>query len=474
MKNLKLVTLLFGMVCCVTIQAQERQKNILLICMDDLRPELNSFGVSYIKSPNIDKLASDGRVFLNHYVNSPSCGPSRYTMLTGRYGDPGNDAIFERAEKLKVNPNSVPPSMPEWFRNKGYTTVSIGKVSHHPGGLGGKDWNDVNVIEMPNAWNEQLMPVAEWEHPRGAMHGLANGEIRATGKTKMDVFQSFDGPDTSYPDGHIANEAIKQLGKLSSQDKPFFLAVGLIRPHLPFGAPKKYFDLYKNVILPPIQSPEKPTSVSTWHNSSEFFQYNLWGKNPNTDKEFADEVRKHYAACVSYADQQVGFILAKLKETGADKNTIIVLWGDHGWNLGEHAIWGKHNLFEEGVRSPLIISYPELKAKGKQSNGIVETVDIFPTLCDLSGIEKPSFANGESLLPILKDANSSGHVAFSYNGKANSIRTMQYRFTLHKNGATELYDEKSTAKEAKNIAQENPAIVEELKLLLKNKLDKLN
>ena len=475
MKTVKFVSLLIGVFCCTSLLAQHKQpQNILLICIDDLRPELNSFGASYIKSPNIDQLANEGRAFLNHYVNSPSCGPSRYTMLTGLYGNPGNDAIFNRAKLLKQPQNSVQPSMPEWFRKNGYTTVSVGKVSHHPGGRGGADWNDENMIEMPNAWDKHLMPVAEWEHPRGAMHGLANGEIRGKEKGTMDVFQSFDGEDTSYPDGHITNEALAQLEDLTSNKKPFFLAVGLIKPHLPFGAPKKYLDIYEDVELPPIQHPEKPTWTSTWHASGEFHQYNLWGKDPNTNAVFAEEVRKHYAACVSYADTQVGIILEKLKETGADKNTIVVLWGDHGWNLGEHAIWGKHNLFEEGVHSPLIISYPQLKNKGEKTTGIVESVDIFPTLCDLSGVELPNFGDGVSLIPMLKNPKDIGHSAFSYNEKASAIRTQNYRFILHKNGTTELYDHTSKEKESKNVAEVYPQIVAELKQLLIEKLEKKN
>ena len=226
------------------------------------------------------------------------------------------------------------------------------------------------------------------------------------------------------------------------------------------------------MILPPIQHPEKPSWSSTWHSSNEFYQYNVWGKDPNVDKDFADDVRRHYAACVSYADAQVGIILAKLKESGADKNTIIVLWGDHGWNLGEHAIWGKHNLFEEGVRSPLIISYPSLKNKGKKTNAIVETVDVFPTLCDLSGIEKPVFANGESLITLLARPKASGHTVLSYNENGISIRTERHRFTQLKNGAVELYDHTSKEKESVNIAPANPDLVTQLTIELNNKIQK--
>ena len=181
-----------------------QKPNVLLICVDDLRPELKSFGADYISSPNIDALAAKGVAFQNHFVNAPSCGPSRYTLLTGQYGHYGNNALFLRAKKIKNGKEEIKQSMPEWFKAHGYTTVSVGKVSHHPGGRGGKNWNDITKIEMPNAWDRHLMPVAEWQHPRGMMHGLANGEIRVT-RGGMDVFQTVEGDDNIYPDGAIAD-----------------------------------------------------------------------------------------------------------------------------------------------------------------------------------------------------------------------------------------------------------------------------
>lgn len=450
----------------IILTAAGAPKNILLICVDDLRTEVNAFGASYIHSPNMDRLAAQGRPFQRHYVNAPSCGPSRYTLLTGRYGPPQNNALFSRAEKIKAYPDSVPLSMPEWFRTHGYTTVSVGKVSHHPGGLGGADWNNENMIEMPNAWDRHLMPVGEWQHPRGAMHGLANGEIRVKAN-EMDVFQSVDGPDSIYPDGLIVEEGMKQLGELAAnKDKPFFLAVGILKPHLPFGAPQQYMGLYDGVELPPIPHPQKPSGKTTWMGSGEFMRYNHWGKDPRTDAAFATEVRRHYAACVSYADAQVGKLLNKLKETGADKNTVIVLWGDHGWNLGEHAIWGKHNLFEEALHSPLIIAYPEIAAPGKDSEAVVATLDIFPTLCDLTGTPIPDFATGTSLRPMLEKPDTSGHPVKAYQGGAVTLRTATHRFTQHKGGQVELYDHTTREKETRNIAAQNLELVEELKKLL--------
>ncbi len=446
------------------------KQNILLICVDDLRPELKSFGADYIHSPNIDRLASTGRAFHRHYVNAPTCGASRYTMLTGLYGTYGNQALFDRAEKLKTPANAVPPSMPEWFRQHGYKTVSVGKVSHHPGGWGGEDWYDLNELEMPDAWDRQLMPTGPWKHPRGAMHSLAHGEIKPIGsftENKMDAFQSEGDQDTDQHDGLIANAGLEQLEDLAGSDQPFFLAIGLIKPHLPFGSPQRYLEPYVGVNLPPIPHPEKPSWPSTWHSSGEFMnQYLHHGRDPREDPTYADEVRRHYAACVSYVDHHVGKILAKLKETGRDKDTIVVLWGDHGWHLGEHAIWGKHCLFEESLRSPLIIAVPGMNHPGQQSNAIIETVDLFPTLCDLTGLDRPNFAHGTSLRPQIDEPNAQGHPAYAYTNKAQTLRTARYRFTLHQNGDIELYDHDSPAKENQNIASQFPRKVEELKQLL--------
>ena len=447
----------------------EARPNVLLIAVDDLRPELASFGASYVLSPNIDRLASAGRAFRSHYVQAPTCGASRYALLTGRYGGAGNAALFDRAEVLIDEPESVPSSMPAWFREHGYTTVSVGKVSHHPGGLGGPDWDDATQLEMPNSWDRHLLPAGPWQHPRGWMHGLADGEIRFDA-ADMDVYQAKEGPDSTYPDGISIDEALRQLDELASDSAaPFFLAVGILRPHLPFGAPRKYLEPYEDAQLPPTPHPTKPEGRTTWHASGEFMKYNRWSRDPNKDADFALDVRKHYAACVSYADTQVGRLLERLQRTGAAENTIVILWGDHGWHLGEHAVWGKHTLFEESLRSPLIVSYSGIPEPGESTDAIVESLDVFPTLCDLAGLPVPDFVHGESLRSLLEDPSASGHPAVAYHRDAETIRTRTHRLILHDDGHAELYDHTSAERETKNVAGSNSSLVEQLSRKLRDR-----
>jgi iduronate 2-sulfatase len=299
---------------------------------------------------------------------------------------------------------------------------------------------------------------------------LANGEIRKNAKD-MDLFQLFKGPDTAYPDGLITDEALKQMDGLAKESKPFFLAVGIIRPHLPFGAPAKYMKHYRKVNLPITPHPQKPEGKTTWHGSGEFMKYNRWKRNPNTDAAFALEVRKHYAACVTYADAMVGRLLGRLDELKQREKTIVVLWGDHGWHLGEHAIWGKHALFEESLRSPMIISHPAMDAPGKSTRAMVETLDIFPTLCELAGLNPPTGLDGTSLKPFLKNPEAKGHPAFAYKRGVQTIRTENHRLISHKGGELELYDHTTSSGETKNLAKSHPAKAAVLLKQLKARLN---
>ncbi len=458
-----------ALLCLSTACAETKVRpNVLLLCVDDLRPELACYGVEYIKSPNIDRLATRSRVFNRHYVQAPICGASRFAMLIGRYGPSDNKALFRRAEGLDTNSPDYSPSLPALFRSNGYTTVAVGKVSHHPGGMGGQRWTDASVIEMPESWSRQPFEAREWLDPLGFMHGLAEGEIRGPQLQTMDVFQSYDGPDTVYPDGVTTEIALKELEELSKNEEPFFLAVGWLRPHLPFGAPARYVDLYEVEELPEIPYPAKPDWRTTWHESGELMRYNRWGKDPRVDLDFALELKRYYAASVSYADAQIGLVLERLEELGLAENTIIVLWGDHGWNLGERGIWGKHCLFEESLRSPFLISTPGIAHAGVATEHIVETVDMYPTLCDLAGIVPPYNLSGESLRYALDSPGEAQGQAFSYYGDAETLRDARFRYIEHRDGYVELYDHHSSQKESRNVASEYPEIVEKMKRELRS------
>jgi iduronate 2-sulfatase len=260
---------------------------------------------------------------------------------------------------------------------------------------------------------------------------------------------------------------------LAGKKDPFFLAVGLIKPHLPFACPKSYLDIYKDVKLPPIPHPEKPVGLSTWHVSGEFFGNYVSG-DPRTDPACADEMRKSYAACVSYADAQVAKLLAKLDDLKLTENTIVVLWGDHGWHLGEHGVWGKHTLFEESLRSPLIIRYPGMEQSGKMSDAVVETVDIYPTLCELAGIPVPDGIAGKSLKPQLSEPAAAGDVAMAFSPQAETIRSAQYRLIRHSKKDAEptyeLYNHTTPEGETKNLAESKPEVVNELTALMEERM----
>ena len=447
--------------------------NVLLICVDDLRPELRCYGKSYIESPNIDRLAQRGWLFERHYVHAPTCGASRYALLTGRLGPPGNDALFRRAAKIRAG-DTVHVSMPQWLRRHGYRTVSVGKVSHHPGGMGGSDWNDPDEYEMPESWDERILPAGPWKHPRGWMHGLANGEIRNV-PAEMPIYQSIEGDDSIYPDGPSIDAAVNRLTRLANDSEPFFLAVGILRPHLPFGAPAKYMHSYRDIMLPPIPHPDRPTGKTTWHRSGEAGQYFRFGKQFD-DAEFADAMRRHYAACVSYADASVGRLMSALENTSVADDTTVVLWGDHGWHLGEHGVWGKHTLFEESLHSPLIIVppkstfSPDMHPSGSRVRELVSTIDVFPTLCELSKIEPPPSLPGSSLVSRDKDPPSRPAAVVAYHRGHRTLRTETHRIILHRDGFVELYDHRADPGETRNVAEEKSEVVGRLRSALNARL----
>ena len=444
--------------------AFSEKQNVLFICVDDLRPELKSLGADYIHSPAMDSLVESGRAFTRHYVQAPTCGASRYALLTGKYGVRadlrGNNAPMSASKDA----DKATHSMPRQFRENGYRTISIGKVSHYPGGSGGKGWNDHDHPEMPGSWDVSLMPTGSWKNPEEAMHSYDDGKSRkGWGKKDSPAYEHKEGDDMKYTDGWITREALSQMDSLSEKKEPFFLAVGIMKPHLPFACPKSYRDIYDGVTLPPIPHPEKAKGLSTWHGSGEFFgQYNHNDRDPRKNLAYADELRRSYAACVSYADAQVAQLLAHLEKTGLARNTIVVLWGDHGWHLGEHSVWGKHTLFEESLLAPLVIRTPGMEKPGEKNNTIVESIDIYPTLCELTGFPTPDGINGKSLVESLLDPSTKEGTAISNKGNTETILTDKYRLIRRPKGKTELYDHTTPAGETNNLSGTIPDIEEKL------------
>lgn len=443
--------------------AMAAKPNVLFIAVDDLRNDLGAYGVAHAKTPSLDAFAQTARVFSQHYVQVPTCGASRCALLRGRYPTVAahvtNDAVAKTQKQWGAQ------SLPAVFRQNGYQTLAMGKISHYPGGLTGKDWM-VGPEELPGAWDRCWVPNAPWTTAEGMMHGYANGVPRERGKSPP--WQAFDGPDEAYPDAWVAAEAVSTLKELAKQDKPWFFGVGFFKPHLPFAAPKKWHDLHAGGVPGP--KPEvaaKPDWPAGWYNGGEFrgnYGHET-GRDPETDAEYARIMREAYAGCISYMDAQVGRVLAALREAGLEENTIVVLWSDHGFLLGEHAIWGKHCLYERALKSPMMIRHPGLKSPGQTSAATVETVDLFPTLADLCDLPAPASLDGRSLRPQLDDpaAPSAKPAHGFWTANQRTLRTDRWRLSVDgKDGRIELFDYQTDPEETRNHAADYPDIVREL------------
>lgn len=465
--------------------SKNQKMNVLFIAVDDLRPELGCYGKAYMHTPNIDKLASEGRMFNNHFVYSALCGPSRNTLLSGQRTLAAN--IWTKARESGSRPGTI-ISFPQLFKENGYMTVCVGKVSHEPGGVVD---SLQKIHEVPYSWNKSYAPVGEWRDPWRAFFAYAGGKAKKYGYGRgndtynHDPFEAADVPDNGYPDGLNAEEAIKQLYAL--KDTTFFLAVGFYKPHMPFNAPKKYWDLYNPDEIPGPDVKNIPNGLTPdllygpddkgseprryrWPNDS--------SRYPITEDRA--KILKHgYAACVSYTDAQIGKVMAALKKLGLDKNTIVVLWGDHGWHLGDYGAWGKHTNFDIALRSPLIIKSPEMRNPGVSTNSIAETVDIFPTLADICGLPIPDHIKniGASLKPIVHDPNAkvkdysiSKRDFFGQHG--TSIRNDRYRLSINVNNTGDttdvaLFDNFETPMPHTNIARQHPEVVKKLTGILR-------
>ena len=456
--------------------AAEDRLNVLLICVDDLRPLLACYGYRDMHTPNIDRLALTGRIFERHYVQSAVCGPSRCSLLTGV-----PQSSWDCWDRLRgqVNAPEYPASLAHLFRRNGYRTVAIGKVSHQPGGV--MD-NAQRVHQVPFSWDSTYAPVGDWQTPWRAFFAYSGAKAYNSAslpKAERDEprlpYESAEVEDTGYPDGLNAEDAIRQLRELKQRAAPFFLAVGFYKPHLPFCAPKRYWDLYDRnapLVTNPFPSRNTDPAISI-HPSSELTRNYLWPAGPGrVDTEQARTLRHGYKACVSYTDAQVGKVLDELARLALDRTTVVVLWGDNGWHLGEHAVWGKHTNYEVATRTPLIIRTPGMLSPGKAAAALAETVDIYPTLADLCGLKPPRGLAGDSLRPVLRNPLHPGKTqTFSFFPRGDlmgrTIRTDRYRLVrwTKPNGdvaQTELYDHMTDPGEDVNIAAERTALTAKL------------
>jgi len=413
--------------------------NILLICVDDLRPELGCFGAEHAISPNIDALAARGRAFTRHYVQAPTCGASRYGLLSGRRpthpAQLGNHFMIQHMAQQPEGDEAE--SFVHHFRRNGYHTVGVGKISHSSDGLASRD---PDARELPHSWDRWHAVTGKWGKGDAPFFGFADGSNRNTRKYEVPPFEAGEVDDQGYPDGLHTELALAELRRCAQSEQSFLLAVGFFKPHLPFNAPKKYWDLYERDSIPVSANPELPGGASRpfVHDSAEFFQrYKLGrefgGAGKVLSEEYAREIRHAYLACVSYIDAQVGLLLAELDTLGLSDNTIVVLWGDHGWHLGDQTIWGKHSLFERALRSPLILAGPGIDQAGQPSDTLAASIDLYPTLCDWSGVQPPAGLDGVSLLPVVRDAEHRlTRPVFGYQRNGVSMRTETHRLMIQR------------------------------------------
>lgn len=432
-----------------------RRANVLFIAIDDLRPELGCYGSNHIHSPNIDQLASEGVQFNRAYCQAPHCGPSRASLLTG---------VHTRNHGLVMNPKQIAPgvlTLPGAFRMAGYYTVGNGKIYHQREDDAEQSWSEppFSLVNGPEENNHLTF------HDKDSANHVGGKKNRGP------FFEAPDVPDNTYIDGQTCEKTIKDMQRLAKRNQPFFLACGFVRPHLPFYAPKKYWDLYDREKIALADNRYRPKNAPrSLAGSGEVHSYHDRGINYNST-EFHKIARHGYYACVSYADALAGKLLATLDELGLRDNTIVVVWGDHGWHLGEHTFWGKHNLLHNSTHAPLIISAPGFK-KNVKTDGIVELLDLYPTLCELAGIEPPKHLEGKSMLPLLREPQRPGKkAAFTKWRDGLVVTTRDFTYTEYRDSQHMLYDRSKDPDENVNVAG-NPAYaqtVEMMKQLLRRK-----
>jgi iduronate 2-sulfatase len=454
--------------------------NVLFIAVDDLRPELGCYGAAHMKTPSTDKLAASGVLFERAYCQVAVCNPSRSSVLSGTR--PDTTGVLDNQHFMRPNMPGV-VSLPQHFKNHGYTSLSLGKIFHHSEREPGDD---------PLSWSEPA-----WYHGEPYRHWFTKEsldfvkQLKALPKAKQPKqlraapFESANEPDGSYPDAQTAEKAIETLQRLKADGKPFFLGVGFVKPHLPFTCPQKYWDLYPADTIQLATNAQRPEGAPepAFHNNYELRSYGTVPENGKVPDAMALHLIRGYRACVSFMDAQLGRVLDELDRLGLRENTLIVLWGDHGYHLGENGVFTKMTNFENGTRVPLIVSFTGMKTAGQRSKALVELIDLYPTLAELCALPLPSYLEGTSFAPLLEKPDQTWKkAAFSqylrtgkppYSGR--SIRTARWRYTewhdlKQQPAGTELYDELNDPHETTNLAGDRAhnEIVSKLAGQLKN------
>ena len=464
--TLFIISSLLSLACQPTQKNTKRDKlNVLFIIADDLNCDIGGYGNKTVITPNIDKLIKKGIVFENTHCQYPLCGPSRASIMTGMYSD--QTKITKNNVYLR---NAVPDviTMGQRFRQQGYQSVRIGKIFHYdnPSAIGTSGTDDIHT------WDQTINPYGRdklEEYKINTLHPRRYGGTLS--------WLAAEGSDEEQTDGIGASEAINQLEKFANNGQNFFLALGFYRPHTPYVAPKKYFDLYERSEIQIPNSGEEylatlplPAAKSV---RAKKVQLNL-------EEDLAKEIKEAYYATTSFVDAQLGRVLEKLRQTGLDKNTIVVFTSDHGYHLGEHGHWQKQTLFENATRVPLIFSIPWTEKTIKRTNIPVELIDIYPTIMDLLEIKTPNHVVGKSLKPLmLNNSSTFGNSSLTKWRNGYSMRTEQYRITKwgeHGELGYELYDHSKDDQELNNLANDTSKIklLDSLKIIIDNRISEAN
>lgn len=448
----RIALLLICLVAATLVNAQDNKDkpNILFIAVDDLNNDLGCFGSAIVQSPHIDALAKRGVQFNMAYCQFPLCSPSRSSLLTGLR--PDETGIYELQTHFRKNIPTI-TTLPQLFKNNGYESVRIGKIFHYgvPSDIG------TNGLDDSVSWSRVINPKGRDKTDESKIVNLTPQRPLGSALCYLEA----DGADSEQTDGLIASEAIKVLAQKKTSGEPFFLAVGFFRPHTPYVAPKKYFDLYPADKIP--LAKEVPNDLEDIPEAALFTVPSNWGLGPDSLRL----AKRAYYAAISFMDAQVGRVVDALDSLGLAKNTIIVLWSDHGYNLGEHGQWMKQSLFEKSAKVPLIIASPDGK-NGRAVNQPVELLDIYPTLAELAKLKGAGTLEGKSLAPLLKkDIAGWKGVAYTQVRRktimGRSVRIERWRYTEWDNGnaGVELYDHSKDEGEFTNLAND-PAYKQEI------------